>query len=158
MVTNFFLGANSGAGFQSLYEDFVSPEKNYDVMLLKGGPGVGKSSFMKHIARQAEAAGEDVECIWCSGDPDSLDGVRLPRINVVLVDATAPHGIATKGHQRGDKLRPKTAPPAQENFLRRGRLLAKTEEPLTARRGGSRPRRPGSGGGDRGTGPPPPGW
>ena len=93
MVTNFFLGANSGAGFQSLYEDFVSPEDNYDILLLKGGPGVGKSSLMKYIGRQAEAAGEEVEYIWCSGDPDSLDAVRLPRIGVIAADATAPHTL-----------------------------------------------------------------
>jgi len=43
MVVNFFLGANSGSGFQNLYEAFVSPENSRDIMVLKGGPGVGKS-------------------------------------------------------------------------------------------------------------------
>ena len=54
MVTNFFLGANSSAGFRSLYEDFTDPNKNYDILVLKGGPGVGKSSFMKYIGSRAE--------------------------------------------------------------------------------------------------------
>ena len=116
MVTNFFLGANSGAGFQSLSEDFVSPEKNYDVMLLKGGPGVGKSSFMKHIARQAEAAGEDVEYIWCSGDPDSLDAVRLPRVGILAVDGTSPHGSVTTGHHL-QPLRRRKAPGDADSLL-----------------------------------------
>jgi len=93
MVTNFFLGANSGAGFQSLYEGFVDPEKNQDVIVLKGGPGVGKSSFMKQIGKNAEERGEDVEYIWCSGDPASLDAVRLPRLGVVAVDGTSPHVV-----------------------------------------------------------------
>ena len=61
MVTNFFLGANSSAGFRSLYEDFTAPEGNFDILVLKGGPGVGKSSFMKYIGSRAEEAGEDVE-------------------------------------------------------------------------------------------------
>ncbi len=93
MVTNFFLGANSSAGFQSLYEGFVDPEKCRDVMVLKGGPGVGKSSFMKYIGQQATERGEDVEYIWCSGDPDSLDAVRLVSRGVVVVDGTSPHVV-----------------------------------------------------------------
>ena len=98
MVTNFFLGANSSAGFRSLYEDFTDPNKNYDILVLKGGPGVGKSSFMKYIGSRAEEQGEDVEYIWCSGDPDSLDAVRLPRVGIIAVDGTSPHGIAPLGH------------------------------------------------------------
>ena len=93
MVTNFFLGANSSAGFRSLYEDFTDPKKNYDILVLKGGPGVGKSSFMKYIGSRAEEQGEDVEYIWCSGDPDSLDAVRLPRAGVIAVDGTSPHVV-----------------------------------------------------------------
>ncbi len=98
MVTNFFLGANSSAGFRSLYEDFTDPNKNYDILVLKGGPGVGKSSFMKYIGSRAEEQGEDVEYIWCSGDPDSLDAVRLPRVGIIAVDGTSPHDIVPLGH------------------------------------------------------------
>ena len=43
MISNFFLGANSSAGFQSLYEGFVDPEKNQDVIVLKGGQ-IGRAS------------------------------------------------------------------------------------------------------------------
>ena len=93
MTLHYFLGANGGAGFQSLYEPFVDPARNRDVLVLKGGPGAGKSSFMKYIGKKAEEAGEDVEYIWCSGDPDSLDAVRLPRVGVIAVDGTAPHVV-----------------------------------------------------------------
>jgi len=93
MVVNFFLGANSGSGFQNLYEAFVSPENSRDIMVLKGGPGVGKSSFMKYLGKKAEERGENVEYIWCSGDPDSLDAVRLPRLGIIAVDGTSPHII-----------------------------------------------------------------
>ena len=98
MVTNFFLGANSSGGFQDLYRAFVQDERNEDVMVLKGGPGVGKSTLMKALGRRAEAEGEDVEYIWCSGDPDSLDAVRLPRLGIIAVDGTSPHVVVTLGH------------------------------------------------------------
>jgi len=93
MVLHYFLGANGGTGFQSLYEPFVAPKEQNDILILKGGPGTGKSSFMKYIGEKAEAKGLDVEYIWCSGDPESLDAIRLPGVGVIVVDGTAPHVI-----------------------------------------------------------------
>ena len=98
MTTHFFLGANSGEGFQSLYSDLVDLEKTRDLLVLKGGPGVGKSTFMKQVGRAAEEAGQQVEYIWCSGDPDSLDAVLLPECAAAVVDGTSPHGTAPLGH------------------------------------------------------------
>ena len=40
-TTHFFLGANSGRGFQNLFDRFCAPENHYDLLVLKGGPGVG---------------------------------------------------------------------------------------------------------------------
>lgn len=100
MVTNFFVGANSGEGFQNLFSEVVDLADTYDLMVLKGGPGVGKNTFMREIGRCMEAAGTPVEYLWCSGDPDSLDGVVLPSIRCAVVDGTAPHGMAPLGHQR----------------------------------------------------------
>ena len=90
----YFLGANSPTGFYSLYDQLIDLETAQAVYLLKGGPGCGKSSFMRRVARHAEAAGQPVEYISCSGDPDSLDAVVLPAQAVALVDATAPHAMA----------------------------------------------------------------
>jgi hypothetical protein len=98
MVTNFFAGANSGDGFQNLFSEVVDLADTYDLMVLKGGPGVGKNTFMREIGRCMEAAGTPVEYLWCSGDPDSLDGVVLPAIRCAVVDGTAPHGTAPLGH------------------------------------------------------------
>ena len=44
-VTHFFAGANSGDGFQNLFSEIVDLEDTYDLMVLKGGPGVGKATF-----------------------------------------------------------------------------------------------------------------
>lgn len=87
----YFLGANSRQGFHSLYDGFVSPEAGDFLWVIKGGPGCGKSSFMKRIGAAAEAAGLPVEYILCSGDPDSLDGVYFPAQRVAYTDGTAPH-------------------------------------------------------------------
>ena len=92
-VTDFFVGANSGDGFQNLFSELVDIEDTYDLMVLKGGPGVGKNTFMKEVARAMEAAGTPVERLWCSGDPDSLDGVVLPALRCAVVDGTSPHVI-----------------------------------------------------------------
>lgn len=92
----YFLGANSPAGFYSLYSELLSPETANAIYILKGGPGCGKSTLMRRVAQQAAQAGETVEYILCSADPDSLDGVVLPRLGAALVDGTAPHVVEPK--------------------------------------------------------------
>ncbi len=92
----YFLGANSPQGFYSLYDQLLPPETANAIYIIKGGPGCGKSTLMRQVAAQAAQAGETVEYILCSGDPDSLDGVVLPRLKAALVDGTAPHVIEPK--------------------------------------------------------------
>ena len=91
MTTNFFVGANSGDGFQNLFGELVDLEDTYDFMVLKGGPGVGKNTFMRLIGQAMEQTGTPVEYLWCSGDPDSLDGVVLPELHCAIADGTSPH-------------------------------------------------------------------
>ena len=69
----FFLGANSEEGFFSLYDQLLGGRLD-DLMILKGGPGCGKSTFMRRMGAAMERAGERIVYINCSGDPDSLDG------------------------------------------------------------------------------------
>ena len=92
-MKNYFLGANSADGFYSLYDGFCPTEDGNFLWILKGGPGCGKSTFMKKIAAAAEDAGLAVEYVWCSGDPDSLDGVFIPAKKVGYMDGTAPHAM-----------------------------------------------------------------
>ena len=95
-TTNFFVGANSGDGFQNLFDELVDLEDTYDFMVLKGGPGVGKNTFMRMIGQTMEQAGAAVEYLWCSGDPDSLDGVVLPELRCAIADGTSPHVLEPK--------------------------------------------------------------
>ena len=100
----YFLGANSSAGFFSLYDQLIDPETAARIYILKGGPGCGKSTLMGMVAKELERVGEQVEYILCSGDPDSLDGVVVPGLGVAIVDGTAPHGReskSTKWSERG---------------------------------------------------------
>lgn len=90
MIKSFFLGANSKDGFASLYGGFCRAAGDY-LSVIKGGPGTGKSGFMRAVGRAAEARGLDVEYVLCSGDPDSLDGVYIPALRRGWVDGTAPH-------------------------------------------------------------------
>ncbi len=87
-----FAGANTSEGFKSFFNCLISPEA-HRIIVLKGGPGVGKSTFMKHIAGSLLMMGHDVEMFHCSSDPDSLDGMAAPDLQVAIVDGTAPHVV-----------------------------------------------------------------
>lgn len=89
----YFLGANSPTGFYSLYDQLIARDDAQALYILKGGAGCGKSSFMRRVARHAQAAGFESEYILCSGDPESLDAVVIPELKTALVDGTAPHVI-----------------------------------------------------------------
>ena len=88
---HFFAGGNTSVGFCSRFADALPPDGGKRVYFLKGGPGVGKSSFMRRVGRKAEKAGLRVEYFHCSSDPESLDAVMLPQLGVALMDGTAPH-------------------------------------------------------------------
>ena len=90
MNSNYFLGANSSEGFYSLYGGFCRDEGDY-LSIIKGGPGTGKSGFMRRIGKAAEQAGFDVEYVLCSGDRASLDGVYIPKLHRGWMDGTSPH-------------------------------------------------------------------
>lgn len=89
----FFLGANSRHGFASLFEDLCAEQPARDVYMIKGGPGCGKSSLMRNACEPLIRAGEPAEYIYCSSDPDSLDGIVLRGRNAAVLDATPPHAM-----------------------------------------------------------------
>lgn len=87
----FFLGANSPQGFASFYPEWIEQETASAFYIIKGGAGCGKSTLMTHVAEKLEAEGYAVEYICCSGDPDSIDGIAIPRKAAAMADGTAPH-------------------------------------------------------------------
>ena len=50
----YFLAANSCEGFISCFAESYSANDNWRVYIIKGGPGTGKSSFMRYLASVAE--------------------------------------------------------------------------------------------------------
>ncbi|MBQ9131781.1 MAG: hypothetical protein IJX62_04850 [Clostridia bacterium] len=89
----YFAASNSANGFRSYYSECFDADRVRRVYAVKGGPGTGKSRFLREVAACGEANGWSCEYIYCSSDPDSLDGMILSRGDacVALMDATAPH-------------------------------------------------------------------
>jgi hypothetical protein len=94
-----FPGANTGRGFWSFF-DYLIPEDAERIFVIKGGPGVGKSTFMRRIAEKITDLGFDVEYHCCAADPNSLDGVVIPAFNIGLLDGTAPQVAASREERR----------------------------------------------------------
>lgn len=94
-IKRMFLGSNSSLGFYSRFEEIFSEDLNR-YFIIKGGPGTGKSVFMKNIGKAAEAKDLDIEYYHCSSDSNSLDGLFIEGLNLALVDGTSPHIIEPK--------------------------------------------------------------
>ena len=90
--SRYFAAINSGHGFVSFFEDIFFGEGISRRYIIKGGPGTGKSSFMKRVAAKAEGQGMSVEYYYCSSDTDSLDGLVIGG-RIALLDGTAPHSF-----------------------------------------------------------------
>lgn len=94
-IKHVFPGGNTSKGFYSFY-DYIIQEEPEHVFVLKGGPGVGKSTFMRTIAQELLDRGLKVEYHHCSSDPESLDGVAFPELRIAIIDGTAPHVVDPK--------------------------------------------------------------
>ena len=96
MNTEYFLGANTAGGFVSRFDQLHADRRIRTLVILKGGPGCGKSTFMKQLRTTAAELGADTESCPCSSDPSSLDALLIPAAGLAVVDGTAPHAAATK--------------------------------------------------------------
>ncbi len=90
---DFFLGSISANGFAGYYKQAVKNADCGTPILIKGGPGCGKSTILKRLAAHIENNGAYAEHIHCAGDADSLDGVITSGGMFCAVDATEPHVI-----------------------------------------------------------------
>lgn len=89
----YFAASNSAEGFKSYYGEVFDPCKYSRIYVIKGGSGTGKGYFMKEVAREAEKRGFFPTYIYCSSDPESLDGVIIPELTTAIIDGTAPHVV-----------------------------------------------------------------
>ncbi len=89
----YFAALNTSCGFISHFAQIFSPESLHTLIVLKGGPGTGKSTMLRSFALCAKEAGEKVRYYLCSSDPKSLDAVLLPNRRIAVLDGTAPHSV-----------------------------------------------------------------
>ncbi|MFX4262127.1 PRK06851 family protein [Pelotomaculum propionicicum] len=94
-LSKVFPGGNTAYGFYSFYDYIIEPDATR-IFVIKGGPGVGKSTFMRKIGEDMLVRGYDVEYHCCSSDNGSLDGIVIPAIRVAFLDGTSPHIVDPK--------------------------------------------------------------
>ncbi|MHB1126507.1 MAG: PRK06851 family protein [Bacillota bacterium] len=102
-IKRVFPGGNTSKGFHSFYDYIIGPEATR-IFVIKGGPGVGKSTFMRYIGGKMVEQGYDVEYHCCSSDNGSLDGVVVPALGVAMIDGTAPHIVDPKNPGAVDEI------------------------------------------------------
>ncbi len=84
-------GGNTPKGFHSYYGYILGQREANRIVCIKGGPGVGKSSFIRRIGEAFSENGESVDYMHCSSDAESLDGIVLRDRKIAFIDATSPH-------------------------------------------------------------------
>ena len=87
-----FAAANTGGGFVSFYGEIFGDNSIVRRYLIKGGPGTGKSSFMRFLSERFSEEGRKIEYYRCSSDPSSLDAIVIDK-RIALIDSTAPHAM-----------------------------------------------------------------
>ncbi len=87
---HYFPGNNTPQGFFSYYKHILGQREANKIICIKGGPGTGKSTFMKRIAEDFIGK-DDIDFLHCSADEDSLDGIVLKNRKIALIDGTSPH-------------------------------------------------------------------
>ncbi|MBE0466026.1 MAG: hypothetical protein IBX71_02215 [Candidatus Desulforudis sp.] len=102
-VKHVFPGGNTSVGFYSYYHHVIAPDATR-IFVLKGGPGVGKSTFMRAIGDEMLVHGFPIEHHHCSSDNNSLDGVVIPDLGVALLDGTTPHIVDPKNPGAVDEI------------------------------------------------------
>ncbi|MDF2615149.1 MAG: ATPase [Clostridia bacterium] len=103
-IKHLFPGGNTSQGFFSYYSNIMTQEEADRFIIIKGGPGVGKSTFMKKIGEEMLQRGYDVEYLHCSSDNNSLDGVKIPALQIALIDGTSPHVVDPKSPGAVDEI------------------------------------------------------
>ena len=91
-----FPGAMGPDGFISCFDHLMPKSQLKRRIILKGGPGVGKSTFMRRLHASLCSGQEPSTLYFCSGDPDSLDAAAINHAGLLILDGTAPHSIDPK--------------------------------------------------------------
>jgi hypothetical protein len=91
-----FCGANSPKGFYGFYDRLIDMYGLKRMYILKGGSGIGKSTFIKKFGEKVingSDSSDVVDWLYCSGDPKSLDGLIIRSRGIGIIDGTSPHMV-----------------------------------------------------------------
>ena len=87
---DYLCAANSYSGFYSEFERVFRADKFKRVYILKGGPGTGKSSIMRHLSDVLAKTCERVDAIYCSSPSTcplsvevTIEGMRARVVSVI---------------------------------------------------------------------------
>ena len=89
VIMHRFFGGSTPEGPKDFVKDLTADIKTR--YFIKGRPGSGKSTMLKKILTTAQGKGLDVEVYHCGFDPDSLDMLLIPELDLCIFDSTAPH-------------------------------------------------------------------
>lgn len=68
-------------------------------IFIQGGPGTGKSVFMKEMIKQCLTDRYNVEQYMCSFDPTSTDMIIIPELKICMLDNTGSHAFSPLSDQ-----------------------------------------------------------
>ena len=87
----YYVSANTSSGYVSFFDDLIKQIER--VYIIKGGPGSGKSTFIKRIGEDLLSVGMNVDFIYSPDDKYTLEGVFIKDICVAIINGTYPHSI-----------------------------------------------------------------
>jgi DNA replication protein DnaC len=90
----YYASSNASSGFVSLFEYVLRDAQR--VYILKGGPGCGKSTFIKRIGEELLKEGFSIDFMFSPSDADSIEGIFIQDINVAIVNGSSPNIIDPK--------------------------------------------------------------
>ena len=93
-----FLGSNTPDGFVGYFDRVIDMYGLKKLYILKGGSGVGKSTFIRKFAEHFRGLKpeRDITYVYCSADPQSLDGAIIEDLRIGIIDGTFPHVVDPK--------------------------------------------------------------
>ena len=86
---HFYQGACSPPGAPACSESLIPLSEAEDVLLVRGGPGSGKTLFLSRIAEKLSESGASVEYLHTSGFPEELGAVIFPELRSAVAAGSA---------------------------------------------------------------------
>ncbi|MCL2286756.1 MAG: hypothetical protein FWC32_10400 [Firmicutes bacterium] len=91
MTRHMFAGGMTPIGFVDFFDQVMPLKTAQKRYFLKGASGTGKSTFIKKIAAQFEAAKINIDFYHCANDVTGIDGMAVKEHGFCIIDATRPH-------------------------------------------------------------------